>query len=112
MLEITDICNTIIIVLFSFISSMKEQRGFFSFDEQQQVMKNLRTSSSIDQLVSRVPRFSLYTKDCFLTRRPDLLLQITYVLQALSRCLDATRRSVTPHYLKWMARTHIIVPLQ
>lgn len=112
MLEITDICNTIIIVLFSFISSMKEQRGFFSFDEQQQVMKNLRTSSSIDQLVSRVPCFSLYTKDCFLTRRTDLLLQITYVLQALSRCLDATRRSVTPHYLKWMARTHIIVPLQ
>lgn len=29
MLEITDICNTIIIVLFSFISSMKEQRVFF-----------------------------------------------------------------------------------
>lgn len=90
---------------------MTEQR-VFSFDEQQQVMKNLRTSSRIDQLVSRVPRYSLYTKDCFLTRRTDLLLQITYVLQALSRCLDATRRSVTPHYLKWMARTHIIVPLQ
>lgn len=111
MLEITDICNTIIIVLFSYISSMTEQRDF-SFDEQKQVMKNLRTSSRIDQLVSRVPRYSLYTKDCFLTRRTDLLLQITYVLQALSRCLDATRRSVTPHYLKWMARTHIIVPLQ
>lgn len=41
MLEITDICNTIISSYYShiYISSMTEQR-VFSFDEQQQVMKN------------------------------------------------------------------------